>query len=387
MRRPTISTPTALSRSLDGPSRGHPGNKPSGDIVVSRMARTFSNLVVLTACVVAVHARDLWQAVNADGRQSARDGSEAEHVILVVADGLRWQEVFRGADSLLMFGDPRVVGGNAGAVRGRYWRPTLLERRAALMPFLWSTVAREGLLFGNRDVGSSARVTNAMKFSYPGYNEMLVGYPDPRIDRNEFGPNPNVTVFEWLNRRRDFRGHVDVVGTWRVFADIFNASRSGLPVRANDSDAATHATAMRLFKERLPRALFVGYGETDDWAHKGRYDRTLDAAHAVDRYLADLWSAVQAMPRYRGRTTLIVVADHGRGRTSRDWTDHGKDVAGSEEMWLAVIGPRTPALGERRGVAAVALSQTAATVAAAVGLEYGREVRRAAPAIGGAVRR
>jgi hypothetical protein len=336
--------------------------------------------IVLALAIAAVHGPDVWRLAHRGGAQQS-GSREAHNVILVVADGLRWQDVFRGADSLLVFGHPKVVGNDAVTVRRRYWRPTAGERRQALMPFLWSTVAREGQIFGNRDVGSNARITNGMKFSYPGYNEMLVGYPDPRIDRNEYGPNPNVTVFEWLNRRGGFRGRVGAVGTWSVFRDIFNERRSDVYVRDSESDALSHAIAMQYLKQRGPRALFVGYGQTDDFAHKGRYDLTLDAAHAVDRYLSELWSAAQSMPQYRGRTTLIVVPDHGRGRTPADWPNHGSDVAGAEEIWFAVIGPGIPALGERRSVGEVTLSQTAATVAAAVGLDYRREVARAAPSL------
>lgn len=328
--------------------------------------------------VLAAHAGDLWR--HATGR---RDGegraaaSEARHVILVVADGLRWQEVFRGADSLLVF-HSNATSRNAGDIRRRYWRSSVTERRAALMPFVWSTIARQGQLYGNRDVGSAAHVTNPMKFSYPGYNELLTGIPDPRIDRNDFGPNPNVTVFEWLNGREAFRGRVAVAGTWDTFRDIFNESRSGLRVAVPGSDAGTHAAALRLLA-RKPRAMFVGYGETDDFAHRGRYDLTLDAAHAVDRYVADLWSRAQSMPEYRGRTTLILVADHGRGRTSRDWKDHGNDIAGSDETWFAVLGPGVAPLGARRDAAPVALAQAAASIAAAVGLDYLGDVPRAAP--------
>jgi hypothetical protein len=331
--------------------------------------------ILIVASVAAVHARDIRQLA------TGAAGDHPGNVILVVADGLRWQEVFRGADSLLLFGDPKFVDGNGQTARRKYWRPTARERRQALMPFLWNRVAHEGQLFGNRDFGSAARVTNPMHFSYPGYNEMLVGIPDPRIDRNDFGPNPNVTVFEWLNRRSDFRGRVAAVGTWSVFHDIFNERRSGVPVRDNETDALTQVTAMRQLTNRQPRALFVGFGQTDDFAHKARYDLTLDAAHAIDRYVADLWKAVESMPRYRGRTTLIVVADHGRGRTARDWTDHGNEIGGSDETWLAVIGPQVSAAGEHHRVEPIALAQTAATVAAAVGLDYVAAVTRAAAPI------
>src|SRR5688572_13535716 len=139
---------------------------------------------IILALVLGVHAGDIWRVA----RRSHASESGGANVVLVVADGLRWQEVFTGADSALLHGDAKAVGGDGAAARRRYWRPTARERRQALMPFVWSTIAREGQLYGNRAIGSEARVTNPMKFSYPGYNEMLVGYPDARIDRNDYGP-------------------------------------------------------------------------------------------------------------------------------------------------------------------------------------------------------
>ena len=73
-------------------------------------------------------------------------------------------------------------------------------------------------------------MTNGKKFSYPGYNEILTGAPDPRVDSNDKKPNANVTVFEWLNGRSGLRNRVAVFGTWDVFPYIFNIERSHLPI-------------------------------------------------------------------------------------------------------------------------------------------------------------
>ena len=51
-------------------------------------------------------------------------------------------------------------------------------------------MATQGQLLGNALVGSRAHITNGLYFSYPGYNEMSTGFPDPRINTNEYGPEP-----------------------------------------------------------------------------------------------------------------------------------------------------------------------------------------------------
>jgi hypothetical protein len=317
-----------------------------------------------------------------NGHDRAGDAADAPNVILVVSDGLRWQEVFAGADSAILFGDPTALGGNAEVVRRKYWRATAVERRAVLMPFVWRTVARDGQLLGNRGLASRVDVTNGMKFSYPGYNEMLVGSPDPRIDRNDFGPNPNVTVFEWLNRRREFRGRVAAFGTWDTFRDIFNVERSRIHIQTNGAkpdDELVQAAVLPYLRKETPRALFVGFAETDDWGHEGRYDRFLDAAHAVDAYMEELWTAIQSHPRYRGKTTLVFTADHGRGRSAGDWKHHGKDVPGSGETFIITIGPEIESSGEHRNTFHV-LGEVAGATAAAVGLRYSARGAAAASA-------
>jgi hypothetical protein len=320
---------------------------------------------LLAAAVLAVTAFD-----QRDALRTITSRDDAPNVILVVSDGLRWQEVFRGADSTILFGPPEVLGSNAEATRRKYWRSTPVQRREALMPFVWGTLARQGRAMGNRDLQSLVDVTNSFRFSYPGYNEMLTGAPDPRIDRNDFGPNPNVTVFEWLNRRRDFRGRVAAFGTWDTFHDIFNVDRSGIAIQTNGAkpnDIVVHRQVIPYMREVSPLAVFVGYAETDDWGHEGRYDRFLDATHAVDSYLEELWLAAQSDPQYKGRTTLVFAADHGRGRTPGDWMHHGDNVPGAEETFILAIGPGiAPGATSLSGV----LGDVARLAAAAVGLEF-----------------
>ena len=335
--------------------------------------------------------------------QASADAKEpslkTENVFLIVSDGLRWQEVFGGAEEALM---SKTNGGvkEVAQLKTNYWRSTPELRRAALFPFLWSRVAEQGQLYGNQKQGSVASVTNGKKFSYPGYNELLSGHGDPRIDSNDKKPNPNVTVFEWLNQQRPFRKRVVALGTWDAFPYIFNRERSGIPIwptwekkfedhviqpapelvqLLQDTTPIFHDMILDSFlfrvtmdhvKEKKPRLVFVGFGETDEWAHAGRYDLYLESAHNVDRFVQTLWDTVQQIPQYRGKTTFIVTCDHGRGSGLTGWKDHGEKVDGAEGIFLAIIGPDTPRLGERFHTAPVTQSQIAATVARLLGENY-----------------
>ena len=336
---------------------------------------------------------------------------KTQNVVLIVSDGLRWQEVFTGADPALLNGKEGGSWMPEADLRKRYWREDADARRELLFPFLWGTVARQGQIFGNQRKGSVAHVTNGKAFSYPGYNEMSTGYPNGAIDSNEYGPNPNATVFEWLNHFDEYRGRVAIFGTWNVYDNIFNKSRSGLvmqtgwnlPKKAHETprDALLRElfdTSTRLDEEDVwnsflqvplldyvktshPRVLFVGYGETDNWGHQGRYDLVLDSAHRMDHFVKQLWDTMQAMPQYHGTTTFIITTDHGRGSGLTEWKEHGVEEKGSENIWIAVLGPDTAPLGERTQVAPVTQAQIAATIAAFVGKDYHAAVLKAAPPI------
>jgi hypothetical protein len=340
---------------------------------------------------------------------SAAWAGKTRNVILVIADGVRWQEVFTGVDPTLLNGDAGGSWTSAEELKRKYWDEDPEVRRRKLFPFLWETVATHGQIYGNQNKGSVARVTNTMFFSYPGYNEMASGAADARINSNDYGPNPNVTVFEWLNTRPGFAGNVAIFGTWATFADIFNGARSHLPIRsgatlvdANDRSARgellseLYRTTTRLegtdpydsflhivvrdhLRTHHPRVMFIGYGDTDTWQHMGRYDAFLETAHSFDAYLADLWRQIQSTAGYKDKTTLIVSTDHGRGGGLTQWRDHGVDQKGSDGIWIAIVGPDTPPLGERHASPEVNQAQIAATLAALVGEDFQTFNPRAAP--------
>ncbi len=310
----------------------------------------------------------------------------AGNLVLVTLDGVRWQEVFGGVD-LDLIEDDRYTRAPE-LLKTTYWREQRHERRKQLFPFLWSVIDSQGVLIGDRLRESFMEVSNPWWFSYPGYNEILTGHADPAIDSNEKIWNPNVTFLEILNHMPGFRGRVLAFGSWDVFPHIFNTRRSSVPVNAGFTiampatteksrwlnavsaeapvlwrtvrlDFITHGYAMEALRSKQPRVIYIAYGETDDFAHDGSYDRYVDAAHRTDLMLSRLWSWLQSDPFYRGRTTLIISTDHGRGNTADAWPRHAsaagavklgiKDAAegilGSEQIWLAAIGPQIQSKG------------------------------------------
>jgi hypothetical protein len=331
----------------------------------------------------------------------------AKNVVVVTIDGFRWQEVFTGADRAYF---KKSKDGKPTEAELRFWRDDEVARRETLLPFFWRTIAKEGVVFGDPAAKSVVHLTNGLWFSYPGYNEMLAGAADPRVDSNDKVPNPNVTVLEWLNGRPGFKGQVYAVGDWDVLPFILNVDRSGLPVGSmqpvpapltdrereiNDLtadlpaywngvvfDAPVMQAALEALRTRQPRVLYVMLGETDEWAHGDRYDMYLDAAYRSDRFIGRLWQTLQSLPAYRNQTMLLLTTDHGRGATSGDWTDHGRDVPAAERTWMAMLGPGVTQPGVRQGVT-ITTSQLAATIAAVVGEDYRAAFPKAAEPLTG----
>jgi hypothetical protein len=320
---------------------------------------------------------------------------KTKNVILITLDGFRWQEVFNGPDSSLLHAK------ELKEVKTLFWTDNPVESRKKLLPFFWNEIAAKGELYGNRNKQNFVNVTNRYWFSYPGYNELFSGFADDSVNSNDKKNNPNITVFEVANKSEALKNKVAAVTSWDCFPYILNANRSGIYVNAGNQpaensnhsgevnllndlinetapyedgvryDIYTYHYALEYLKANHPRLMFIGFDETDDYGHEGKYDRYLLTAHQSDKVIGELWKWLQSQDQYRDQTTLILTCDHGRGASENEmWHSHGEKIKGSDQTWLAIIGPNTPGLGEIKLPGQIYNSQVAMTISNLLKIDY-----------------
>ena len=322
------------------------------------------------------------------------------NVILITLDGARIEEMFGGMQIGILQSTLREGQKvEDSPIYRRFWAESPQARREKLMPFFWKTLmAEHGSIAGNPALGSAVRLNNRHRFSYPGYAEILLGEAhDDAINSNDPNRNPYTTVLEAMREHLGVApSQVATVASWAHFnaivehtegATFVNAGQEALPgpdhhllntLQAETSipwgdmrhDVFTFNVAMAQMASHHPRVLYLALGETDDWAHDGRYDRVLEAYARSDAYLAQLWNWLESQPEYKGRTHLLITTDHGRGRTAKDWRDHGARIEGAQDVWMAIASPAMTRRGEWKAHPPLSTSQIAATLANWVGLDW-----------------
>lgn len=323
-------------------------------------------------------------------------------VVLVTIDGLRWQELFRGADSSLIYSR---YNNQKDYLFKKFWHKDFQKRRALLMPFMWSEVAKNGQIIGNRDLKSYVAVKNKARLSYPGYAELFSGFVDSTIVNNSRVYNKNQNVLRWVNQQEGFKGKVASFSSWDVFNYILNDSVGGFTINAGIEnlkiqnmdesfhalnemqrlappfisdkvrlDVITYQLAKQYLKFYKPKFLHIGFDETDDMAHAADYKFYIEQARKSDDMIADLWNYLQNDDFYKGQTTLVITTDHGRGEIPfGNWTSHGKSISGSDQVWLAAIGPSIEAKGEVKNANEIFTFQIAGTLAKLLGLHFNKD--------------
>ena len=293
-------------------------------------------------------------------------------VVLVVLDGVRWQDVFGGAD--------RAIAHQHGLDH-----PPWPSARA-LMPNLHRALDRgDGVAIGASDRGPQIAASGPQFISMPGYLEIFAGKPDRGCYTNVCDRPPERTIADDV-RDASGPGDVAVICSWPNIARAASAEPSGFVVSAGRElleradvlradaktasllddgarvgafpgegdyrpDRYTARVALRYLETARPRFLFVGLGDADEYGHRNDYRRYLEALHASDAFLGDLAATLGRMGARGRHTTVLVTADHGR---AYDFRDHGPTHPESGRVWLFAEGDDVR--GHAGGAAAIGAS-------------------------------
>jgi hypothetical protein len=322
------------------------------------------------------HAPEALPVLAAPAAGRSRGPSDAA-VVLVVLDGVRWQDVFVGADPEL-------------AAEAHVAAP----RAEELMPHLHALIAERGAALGAPGEGEPMSASGPNFVSLPGYTEIFSGRPAAACRDNDCAPTRFPTLMDEVRRTTDRPSDVAVISSWskieraasvdpanlvlstgrtRTFHDeslrdddvthdwLDRGSRAD-PFPGYDDyrpDRFTAAIGLRYLETKRPRLMFLGLGEPDEYAHRDDYAGYLGSLRAADAVIGDLFAALGRMGPRGEHTTVFVTADHGRGR---DYRVHGRNFPESARVWLVAAGAGIAARGNARSERPHRLADIAPTV-------------------------
>lgn len=322
------------------------------------------------SCAVLVAVVALAQGCADRGRAAEAHGAREPHappimplpnargveapIVLVTIDGVRWQEVFEGADG------ERV--------------PSTMDA-ATLLPNLHRLGTAEGAFVGAPGQGTiSASGPNYV--SLPGYNEILGGRRSGCTD-NECARTSIPTL---LDEARAHGAKVAAFASWERL-DLASTSRPGSfhvscgrgwnplvdPYPGHGDyrpDAKTAEEALAYFEKEQPDVFFLGLGDPDEYAHRDDYPGYLASLRQADAVVGRLAQALDRMGERGRRAHIVVTSDHGRAHGFRD---HG-GMPEAARVWMVASGPRFLARGAVASPAPRRLADVAPTLRLVLGL-------------------
>jgi hypothetical protein len=113
--------------------------------------------------------------------------------------------------------------------------------------------------------------------------------------------------------------------------------RTNVPVTG---DEFTFLVSLEVMRRFAPSFLVMTFSDMEV-AHFGSYSLYVTGIRTVDRLASELWSQVQALPAYRGKTTLFVLPEFGRdldGSNTNGFFNHRLNDDSTRLTWMMCLG-------------------------------------------------
>jgi hypothetical protein len=90
-----------------------------------------------------------------------------------------------------------------------------------------------------------------------------------------------------------------------------------------------------------PRLMLVNFKEPDQSGHSGSMDLYIDGIEHSDANAVKLWKWLQSQPEFKDTTDVFFTSDHGRHSEgiNSGFKDHGDKCDGCRRSWLLAVGP------------------------------------------------
>jgi hypothetical protein len=134
------------------------------------------------------------------------------------------------------------------------------------------------------------------------------------------------------------------------------------PEAPSSGDELTFFITREVMREFAPRLILVNFWDMDV-AHWGSYSLYLQAIARTDRLTGMLWDEIQASPRYRDSTTLLILPELGRDgdvNAANGFLNHRSGDPSCRNVWLLAMGARIAPGESERPVSHVDVTATAA---------------------------
>lgn len=242
---------------------------------------------------------------------------KTKHVVVVIVDGARYSETW-----------------------GDSTRFRIAFQNSVLLP--------QGCMISNfRNEGST--------WTSAGHGAITTGIYEP-LDNggNQFPTNPSYFQYwrkfsgkpaekAWVITSKDKlyvlanTADADFQTKWMPRYDCGNSG----PFSGYRDDSVTTAKAISVISEHHPDLLLVNFREPDYSGHAANWANYLAGIENTDRYISQMWNALQNDPYYAGTTTLIITNDHGRhlDTVADGFISHGDNCEGCRHIGFVAAGP------------------------------------------------